>query len=81
VSKLVGVTPNDDYTLLIEFERGNRILFNMERIVKTLPYQALSDLELFRKVRMEKPSVCWDTELTPIPIRFTVENILFAIRD
>lgn len=46
ISRIINVIPNDDYALLIEFERDNRILFNMERAVKTLSYQVLSDQEL-----------------------------------
>nr|WP_242843244.1 DUF2442 domain-containing protein [Kineothrix alysoides] len=76
------MTPNDNYTLLIEFEYGNQVLFNMERMVKTLPYCALSNLELFREVRMEEKAIYWDTDKpTLIPLRFTVDNILFTIRD
>lgn len=76
------MTPNDNYTLLIEFEHGDQILFNMERMVKTLPYHALSNLEFFKKVRMEDKAIYWDTDKPPlIPLRFTVDNILFAIRD
>ena len=76
------MTPNDDYTLLIEFEYGNQILFNMERVVKTLPYRALSDLEFFKKVKLEEKAIYWDTDKPAlIPLRFTVDNILFTIRD
>ncbi len=73
--------PNDDYTLLIEFEHGNQVLFNMGQMVKKMPYYALSDLELFKKVQMEDKAVYWDTqEPTLIPLRLTVDNILFTIR-
>lgn len=78
------MTPNNDYTLLIEFEYGNQILFNMQRLVTTMPYHRLSDPELFRDVKFEDKAVCWDTEppgQTLIPLRLTVDNILFTIRD
>ena len=29
VCRILKVTPNDDYTLLVEFEGGNKIIFNM----------------------------------------------------
>jgi hypothetical protein len=30
MSKILKVTPNDDYTLLVEFEHGNKIIFDMK---------------------------------------------------
>lgn len=81
---MISVVPNDNYTLLIEFEYGNKILFSMERLVKTMPYRSLSDLECFRRVRIEEKAICWDTDKpgkTLIPLRLTVDNILFTIRD
>ncbi|MGB8452816.1 MAG: DUF2442 domain-containing protein [Anaerocolumna sp.] len=80
---MIKVTPNDNYTLLIEFEHGNQILFNMERMVETIPYWSLSDLECFKRVRIEDKAICWDTDKpqTGFPLRLTVDNILFSIRD
>lgn len=85
MSKIIGVKPNDDYTLLIEFEQGNKILFNMQRLVKTMPYSTLKDLNRFKSITVEEKALCWqDTEnskTTLFPIRLTVDNILFTIRD
>lgn len=67
---------------MIEFEYGNRILYNMERMVKRLPYQDLNNLELFKKVKFEDKAIYWDTDRpTIIPLRFTVDDILLIIRD
>ena len=38
MSKMLKVTPNDDYTLLVEFECGNKIIFNMRPLINTIPY-------------------------------------------
>lgn len=84
ISRIINVTPNDDYTLLIEFEHGNQILFNMQRMIKTIPYNALNDLQRFKKVTVEDKALCWNdlgAGQTMIPVRLTVDNILFAIRD
>jgi Protein of unknown function (DUF2442). len=84
ISRIINVVPNDDYTLLIEFEHGNKILFNMQELVKTMPYRCLRNLERFKKVTVEDKAVCWDngkTGQTLLPVRLTVDNILFAIRD
>ena len=84
ISRIISAVPNDDYTLLIEFEHGNKILFNMQRLVKTMPYGILSDLECFKRVMFEDKEIRWDTGKpgqTLIPLRLTVDNILFTIRD
>lgn len=85
MSKLLRVTANDDYTLLVEFEHGNKVIFNMRELVKTLPYSGLQDLSRFRNITLEEKAICW-----PDPVhveksvyfpRITVDNMLFAIRD
>lgn len=85
MSKIVNVIPMDDFTLWIEFEHGNKILFNMQRMIRTLPYLALNNIECFKKIKIEDKALCWyDTgceKQTILPIRLTVDNILFAIRD
>jgi len=55
----------------------------MERMVKTVPYNALSDLECFKRVRFEDKAIFWDTDKpqTVFPLRLTVDNVLFTIRD
>ena len=85
MSKILNVIPKDDFTLWIEFEQGNKILFNMQRLIKTLPYSALNNLECFKKIEIEDKALCWHyeggREQTILPVRLTVDNILFMIRD
>ena len=54
MSKILKVTPNDDYTLLVEFEHGNKIIFNMRDIVKTIPFSSLEDLSRFKDITLEE---------------------------
>lgn len=85
VSKMLKVTPNDDYTLLVEFEHGNKIIFNMGPLIKTIPYYSLNDLERFKDITLEEKAIRWPDPVTGqksmMPIRLTVDNMLFAIRD
>jgi hypothetical protein len=85
MSKILKVTPNADYTLLVEFERGNKIIFNMRDIIKTIPFSSLQDLNRFKNITVEEKAICWPEpvpdEKSIIPLRLTVDNILFAIRD
>jgi hypothetical protein len=84
VSRIINVTPNDDYTLLIEFEDGNKILFNMKKLIKTIPYSSLQDLKCFKNIKVENKAILWQSEESQksriIPVRLTLDNILFTIR-
>jgi len=85
MSKMLKVTPRDDYTLLVEFENGNRIVFNMKDLIETMPYSSLKNLNRFRDVTLEEKAIRWPDPVTGkaslYPIRLTVDNILFCIRE
>jgi hypothetical protein len=84
MSKILKVTPNDDYTLLVEFEHGNKIIFNMREIIKTIPFSSLEDLNRFKDITVEEKAILWPEpvpgEKSIIPLRLTVDNMLFTIR-
>ncbi|MEA4970654.1 MAG: DUF2442 domain-containing protein [Candidatus Pelethousia sp.] len=85
MSKMLKVTPNDDYTLLVEFEFGNKIIFNMRELIETIPYSSLTDLSRFKDITLEEKAIRWPDPMpgkpTAYPIRLTVDNMLFAIRE
>ena len=85
MSKIVSVVPNDDYTLLIEFEDGNKISFNMQKLIQTIPYVGLKNLERFKNIEVEDKVISWKErdrdKPAMMPVRLTVDNILFKIRD
>jgi len=84
MSSVIGVTANEDFTVLIEFEQGNKVLFNMKKIVTTVPYARLSDPAYFKTVKYEDKAIYWDeTESFGciFPLRFSVDEILFSLRD
>ena len=81
--KITNVHATDDYRLLIDFEEGNQISFNMQRMVETLPYLRLKNLEVFKSVRYEDKAVYWDSpdgEPEYMPLKITVDSILFTLR-
>lgn len=84
MGKILKVTPNDDYTLLIEFEQSNKILFNMKPMLKSLLYRSLIDLTRFKNIKLEEKAICWPDPVNGgesiVPLRLTVDNILFTIR-
>ncbi len=84
MSKVVYVHGSDDYKLFIDFDDGNSIVFNMQKMIKTLPYLRLNDLSSFQTVKFDEKSVYWDAvDNKPeyYPLRLTVDNILFSLRD
>ena len=81
--KITNVGATEDYRLLIDFEEGNQVIFNMQRMVETLPYRRLRDIETFKSVRFEDKAVYWDApdgKPEIVPMRFTVDSILFSLR-
>lgn len=85
MSKMLKVTPNEDYTLLVEFEYGNKIIFNMRDLIKTLPFSSLEDLSHFKDITLEEKAIRWPEpipgEKSIYPPRITVDNMLFTIRE
>lgn len=83
MSKMLGVTPNDDYTLLVEFEHGNKIIFNMKELIKTMVYSSLANLNRFKDITLEEKAICWPDPAPGAiyPIRLKVDDMLFTIRE
>jgi len=84
MSKIISVHGSDDYMLLIDFEDGSSITFNMNKLVKTIPYCRLNDPKSFRTVKFEEKSVYWnavDDKPKYLPLKLSVDTILFSLRD
>ena len=83
MGKIVNVHASDDYKLLIDFDEGSNILFNMQKMVRTIPYFRLKDLANFQAVKFDEKSVYWDdADGKPefFPLRLSVDTILFSLR-
>ena len=85
MSKLIRVTANDNYTLLLEFEGNNKVFFDMKQLIQTMPYYSLNNLENFKDFFLEEGAIRWKDvgrpELAMHPVRLTVDDILFTIRE
>lgn len=83
MSKIVNVYAGDDYKLLIDFEDGSSITYNMQKLVRTIPYLRLKDSSSFQAVKFDEESVYWDAgDEKPeyFPLRLSVDTILFSLR-
>lgn len=84
MSKIVSVNASVDYKLLIGFEDGSSINYNMQKLVKTMPYLRLKDTAYFQGVKFDEKYVFWepvDGKREIFPLRLSVDNILFSLRD
>lgn len=84
MGKIVNVFASDDYKLLIDFDDGSNIIFNMQKMVKTIPYFRLQDMARFQSVKFDEKSVYWeaaDGKPKYFPLRLTLDAILFSLRD
>ena len=84
MSKIISVQGNEDYKLLIDFEDGSSISYNMEKLVKTMPYFRLKDLTSFQAVKFDEKLIYWEPEdgkSEYFPLRLSIDKILFSLRD
>lgn len=83
MSKVVNVCASDDYKLLIDFEDGSSIAYNMQKLIRTVPYLRLKDPSNFQAVKFDERSVYWDDgDKKPeyFPLRLSIDAILFSLR-
>jgi hypothetical protein len=56
----------------------------MRDMIKTIPFSSLEDINRFKDVMVEEKAIYWPepvpNEKSIIPLRLTVDNMLFAIR-
>ncbi|MDD3167835.1 MAG: DUF2442 domain-containing protein [Eubacteriales bacterium] len=84
MSRILNVQARDDYKLFIDFEDGSSITYNMQKLVETIPYVRLKDPASFRAVKFDEKSLYWeaaDTKPEYLPLRISVDSILFSLRD
>ena len=62
--KITGVVPNDDFTLTIRFDNGEKRLYDMRPLLKKgTVFEPLIQMENFRRVYVDDThSVAWDID-------------------
>lgn len=62
MSKIIKVTPNDDYTLAITLNNHHQIIYDMSPRLQALRFSGLADLDRFKSVRVEhENTLVWDS--------------------
>jgi len=54
------VIPQDDYTLSLVFENGEKGIFDMKPILNFGIFQRIKDLDKFKRVRIAFDTIAWD---------------------
>lgn len=62
--KIIGVMPNDDFTLTISFDNGERRLYDMRPLLKKgTVFEPFSQVENFRRVYVDDTGcIAWDID-------------------
>ena len=62
VAKILNVTANNDYTLLVRLDNGHSIVYDMRPRIQTTRFCILADICLFKAVRVEQENtLVWST--------------------
>ena len=83
MSSIVNVRTSNDYKLLIDYDDGSSITFNMQKMVETIPYFRLKNPASFEAVKFDGKSVYWeasDGKPEYIPLKLSIDTILFSLR-
>lgn len=64
--QLVGVVANDDFTLTLSFDNGEKRLYNVAPLLKKgTVFETFADIENFRRVYIdEQHCIAWDIDPT-----------------
>lgn len=64
---VVGVIAKPDYTLFLEFENGERRVFDMAPLMDKKPFIQLKDSPLFTKASVDYGTVVWPGNIDIAP--------------
>lgn len=64
--RITAVLPNDDFTLTLSFDNGEKRLYDARPLLsKGTVFEPLSDIEVFRRVYLdEQHCIAWDIDPT-----------------
>jgi hypothetical protein len=64
---VVSVKPRKNFSLELEFENGERRLFDMRPFLTQKPWVRISNLQLFNLVKVEHGTIVWPGEIDIAP--------------
>ncbi|MGI6712494.1 MAG: DUF2442 domain-containing protein [Bacillota bacterium] len=82
MNNIHSVTPLEDFRLLVAFNNGSSITVNLSAKLKTARFAELSDIELFKDVKVDKAggeTIVWGDGILKIPL-FELIDIVISDR-
>ena len=73
--RVVKVSANDDYCLLLEFSNGEKKTFDVSPYIGRGVFSDLSDLEMFKKVRVFLGTVQWSNGADLCPDTLYLDSV------
>lgn len=64
---VVSVKPQKDFYLVLEFENGERRLFDMRPLLERKPWNRIANLHIFERARVDYGTVVWPGEIDIAP--------------
>jgi len=64
---VIAVTPQRDFSLLLEFANGEKLIFDMLPLLTMKPWKKIASPLLFQKARIEYGTVVWPGEIDIAP--------------
>ncbi len=58
---VINVTPQDDFSLVIEFDNGERGILDMMPFLNFGVFQGINDYEQFKRVSVSFDTIEWDS--------------------
>lgn len=62
MAKIINVTIQNDYTLIIELDNAHKIIYDMKPRLQSVRFCKLSDMEVFKSLKVENGNtLVWDS--------------------
>ena len=65
--RVVEVTPNDDYKLLLTFNTGEKRVFDAQQLLDMKVFAPLKNIVFFKSVRVEFGTIVWPQDIDYCP--------------
>ena len=72
---IVNVRPHPDFRLDLEFENGERRVFDMRPLLVLRPWNRISNLHIFQRVRVDYGTLVWPGGIDIAPETLYDESI------
>ncbi|MET0015614.1 DUF2442 domain-containing protein [Oscillibacter sp.] len=63
MSKITGLTPQEDYRLEVKFDNGSSVILSLKSRLETIRFGMLSDKELFGRATTDGNFIRWDNKV------------------